>query len=96
MSAAEPPADVNPEDLMHGPCMSQLTEKRRAFVWAMMSKPFESATDWARAAGYKDSGNGGIRVRAQEALLDPKVQAAVQEVARATLGSEGPLSRCVV
>ena len=71
--------------------MLALTERQRRFVLAMASDPLASHQSWAIAAGYKDCGNGGIRVRAHEAYHNLKVQAAVQEVARATLGVQGPL-----
>jgi len=84
---AQPPADAEP-DLEHGPCMLALSPKRRAFVMAMARNPMGRHTDWAKEAGYAKR---GLRVRAFETYHDPKVQDAVMEVARATLGARGPL-----
>ena len=63
---------------------------RRRFVLAMASDPKGSARDWAIAAGYSDV-KEGAKVRAHECLHDEKVQAAIGEVAKATLGTVGPL-----
>ena len=70
--------------------MLALTEKRRKFVWAMLSDPYGTQADWAREAGYSDSSEG-CKVRGHQAFQDPKVQAAALEVSRATLGALGPV-----
>jgi hypothetical protein len=88
MSAVEEPA---PEpDFAHGPAMMALSEKRRRFVLAMASDPFGTLASWGKAAGYSDV-KGGAKIRAHEAMHDPKVQQAVLEVAKQTLGVRGPV-----
>jgi hypothetical protein len=77
-------------EIEFGPCMMVLSEKRRRFVLAMLSDPFASQAEWARLAGYSDKADGA-KVRASEALQDPKVQAAALEISRATLGTLGPV-----
>lgn len=78
------------DDRCLGPCMLALTDKRRKFVWAMLSNPYGNHADWAREAGYSDKA-GGAKVRAHEVIHDPRVQAAALEVSRATLGTLGPV-----
>lgn len=70
--------------------MRALTERRRRFVLAMAADPLAPHSDWARAAGYSDTGEG-CKVRASIMLQDEKVKAAVREVAQATLGTAGPM-----
>lgn len=69
--------------------MMALTEKRRRFVWALMTNPEANQADWAREAGFSDVAEG-CKVRACECLQNPKVRAAIQEVARSTLHGIGP------
>ena len=79
------------EDSFTSPLLLALTPRRRAFVLAMARNPTGDHTSWAREAGYSDKSEGAIRVRAYEAYHDPKVQAAVNELAKSTLGALGPL-----
>jgi phage terminase small subunit len=78
------------EDALTGPAMMALSERRRRFVQAMYVDPYGSATSWAIAAGYSNASEGA-KVRGHECIHDPKVQLAVAEVARATLGTQGPM-----
>ena len=72
------------------PALMALRPHRRRFVMAMARNPTGTHSDWAREAGYSDHADG-IRVRGHEAYHDPKVQAAVAEIAKLTLGIDGPL-----
>lgn len=73
-----------------GPAMRALTEKQRQFVLAMAASPFGTAADWAREAGYSDSGEA-CKVRGSELTHNPKVQAAVAEHGRSYLNAVGPI-----
>jgi phage terminase small subunit len=70
--------------------MRALTEKQQLFVLAMAANPFGTQLSWANAAGYQNS-PGGQRVTAHRLAHDPKIQAAVYEVAQANLRTFGPL-----
>lgn len=52
----------------------------RTFVLAMAADPFGSATAWARAAGDSDKSEAA-KLRGSELLRDPKVEAAIFELA---------------
>lgn len=82
--------DLTVDERFMTPSMLALSSKQRAFVMAMARNPLGTATEWARDAGYSDKANGA-RVRGFEAYHNPKVQAAIGDVAKATLGSLGPL-----
>lgn len=73
-----------------GPAMAALTEKQRAYVYAQLSDPFGNPTRWARAAGYSDHME---RAKVTGHLLshNPKIEAAVQELARSYGNTLGPL-----
>jgi hypothetical protein len=73
-----------------GPAMRALTEKQQRYVLAMLADPFGNPTKWARAAGYSDA-SGGAKVKAHYLSHDPRIEAAVQEVARTALNGRGPL-----
>lgn len=73
-----------------GPAMRALTPMRRKFVMAMASNPFGNPTEWARQAGYSDVANGA-KVQAHHIMHDPRLENAVMEVAKGTLGLMGPL-----
>jgi hypothetical protein len=72
------------------PTMRGLTEKQRKYVLAQASDPFGTSADWARQAGYSNTGDAAS-VRSAELKKDARIQAAVAEVARYTLGYEGPM-----
>lgn len=73
-----------------GPAMSALnTDMQRAFVMASFTGS-KDPVDWARAAGYFDSGKSGIRVTAWRLAHDPYIQAAITEEARRRLQSLTP------
>lgn len=74
----------------YGPAMAELTEKQQAYVLAMLADPFGNPTSWARAAGYSDV-KEGAKVRGHYLSHDKRIEAAVQEVARAHLHTYGPL-----
>lgn len=73
-----------------GPAMAALTEKQRRFVLAMASDPFGNAKRWAIAAGYSDV-KDGAKVRGHFLVHDPRIEAAVMEVARGTINAVGPI-----
>jgi phage terminase large subunit-like protein len=74
----------------YGPAMRALTERQQLFVLAMAANPFGTQLSWAKAAGYRVT-PGAMRVTAHRLSHDPKVQAAVYEVAQANLRTFGPL-----
>lgn len=74
----------------YGPAWRSLSPMQKRFVLAMASDPLGNRTQWAKAAGYSDIA-GGARVRAFEVAHNPRVMAAVQEVARGTAGTIGPM-----
>lgn len=78
------------EDIELGPLMRALTEKQRRFVMAMACDPFGSASGWAKAAGYSDTGEA-CKVRGSQLIHDPRIEAAVAEFARGCLNTVGPL-----
>jgi hypothetical protein len=73
------------QTLRFGPAMTSLTDKQRAFVIAWNNAGGKNAAEAARTAGYADSGPSGASARnvAHKLLLDPRIQAAVIEDARA-------------
>lgn len=81
---------MDPEISEHGPAMRALTEQQRRYVLAQLADPFGNATRWAKAAGYSDTA-GGAKVRAHANAHNPKIEAAVHEVARQYLNANGPL-----
>lgn len=79
-----PPLAITLTTKMHlGPAMTVLNDRQRAFVIALNNAGGKNATEAARAAGYIDSGSGGIKVQAHHMLHDPRIQAAILEDARA-------------
>lgn len=78
----------------YGAKFKSLTERQRRFAWWMGTAGALNATDAARKAGYSDPGgdNAAVRVRAHELMHNPKVRAAVEEVARVELKSLAPLA----
>lgn len=78
------------DDTNFGPAMRALSEQQRRFVLAMLTEPFKPAAHWARVAGYSDV-KEGAKVRAHHLVHDPRIEAAVAEVARATLNIIGPV-----
>lgn len=74
----------------YGPAFQSLNERQRKFVLAMASDPYGSQADWARAAGYSDVSDAA-KVRGCLLMQDSRVEAAAFEIARATLGTMGPL-----
>lgn len=69
--------------------MQALTLKQQRFVLAMASDPFGTRADWARSAGYSDLGNNAAGI-GHHLALDPKIQAASLEVAKACATTLGP------
>lgn len=59
--------------------MSRLTDMQKAFVIAMIEYGGLDYTKAARAAGYKDSGTGAIRVHAHYLAHDERIQEAIKE-----------------
>lgn len=76
------------EELSLGPAMAALTEKQRGFVFAMISDPLATPTEWARAAGYDEGGSD--RVAGHRLSRSAKIEAAANELARAHLSTFGP------
>jgi hypothetical protein len=72
-----------------GPCMRALSEKQRMFVLAMLADPHGTQSDWAKAAGYSTKGDGHYVVGCRM-MQDPRITAAMQEVAKQHLGGKGP------
>jgi hypothetical protein len=70
--------------------MRSLTEKQRAYVFAMASDPFGNPTKWCKAAGYSDKSEA-CKVQGWRNSHDPRIEAAAQEIARATAFTLGPL-----
>jgi hypothetical protein len=79
------------EEVEHGPAMRALTDKQRKFVQAALASPESNPTDWARLAGYKDKGGGAsnIRVCAHGLMHDPRIEAAIVEIARSSFTTGG-------
>lgn len=73
-----------------GPAMRSLTPKQRAFIMAMASDPKGTQADWAKAAGYATT-SGSHEVAACRMLRDPRIEAAIFEVARSNLNTFGPM-----
>lgn len=73
-----------------GPAMRALTDKQRGYVLAMAADPFGNPTRWAKAAGYSDKSQAA-KVTAHYLAHNPKVEAAVQEFARSSLHTLGPM-----
>lgn len=78
----------------YGPAMRALNEMQRKFVLAMAADPFGSQKDWAIAAGYSDVSDGA-KVRGHHLVHNPKIQAAVYEVSRALMQTNGPMIAAV-
>lgn len=76
------------QEIQLGPAMAALTEKQRGFVFAMLSDPLATPSEWARAAGYDP--NGSDRVAGHHLSRSPKIEAAANELARAHLNTFGP------
>src|SRR5580704_14470050 len=76
-------------DEEYGPKMAALTGKQRAYVMAMLTNPWGKPTDWARTAGYEDTGTGAIRVRSHALEHNPKIMAAAREYAVRYLNEDG-------
>lgn len=70
--------------------MSALTERQRKYVLAMACNPFGTPSDWAEAAGYSQHG-AGSRVAGHYNKHNPRIEAAVSEVAQSLLYTEGPM-----
>lgn len=75
----------------YGPAMRKLTRQQQLYVFAMLTEPFGNPTQWARIAGYSDAAEGAIRVRGHELSHNPKITAAVNEVAQRHLTTLGPV-----
>lgn len=74
---------MNWDDITLGPKMQACSELERRFVWALLTQTGKpNATEAAREAGYKDSDNGGIRVRAHVLMHRERVLEALEEVGR--------------
>jgi phage terminase small subunit len=80
---------VEPESEEHGPAMRGLTERQRNFVMAALADPEGNPTDWARLSGYTDNGKTGIRVLAHRLMRDPRIEAAIVEIARSHFTTGG-------
>jgi phage terminase small subunit len=68
-----------------GPAMRELSERQQAFVRATVELGRQGVQDnslAARQAGYGRDSEGALRVQAHRLAHDPKIQAAIQEVAR--------------
>ncbi len=70
--------------------MSVLTDLQRKYVLAMSVNPFATPSEWARMAGYSQH-SAGSRKAGHDCRRNPKVEAAVFEVAQAMLYTEGPM-----
>jgi hypothetical protein len=79
--------DVEPR---WGPAMSDLTELQRRFVLAMASDPLGNPTQWARDAGYSDKSDAA-KVTGHRLSHDQRIKIAINECARSTLDSVGPM-----
>jgi phage terminase small subunit len=77
------------EDTEQGPAMRGLTERQRNFVMAALADPEGNPTDWARLSGYTDNGKTGIRVLAHRLMRDPRIEAAIVEIARSHFTTGG-------
>jgi hypothetical protein len=77
------------EDTEHGPAMRGLTERQQNFVMGALADPEGNPTDWARLAGYTDNGKTGIRVLAHRLMRDPRIEAAIVEIARSHFTTGG-------
>lgn len=75
------PIIPDPETSSLGPAMLALNEAQRRFAIAAVMYPL--AKDWqiAKAAGYSDRSNGGLRVCAHRLFHDERVLAAIRECA---------------
>lgn len=66
-------------EIDHGPAMSQLTEKQRNFVYALIEQGGLSYAGAARAAGYS-GGQNCMNVTGHRLAHDPKIQEALREM----------------
>jgi hypothetical protein len=80
---------MEPVDWEDLPSMRGLTPLQRRFVLAQAADPFGTQADWARAAGYSDASEGA-KVIGCNLMRSVRIQTATAEVARYTLGFEGP------
>jgi phage terminase small subunit len=70
--------------------MASLTPKQRRWVLAMLSDPLGNPTEWAKAAGYSDTG-GGAKVAAFHNAHNERLKEAAREEARRHLDTIGPV-----
>lgn len=92
------PTDTSNDAGEYGPKMLQLTKLQRRFVEASFLYPGKNPTEWARKAGYADSGNhahAGIRVQAHILWHDRRIQEAIREEAEKRLTGLLPLANQV-
>jgi phage terminase small subunit len=82
-------SNTNTEELEHGPAMRALSEKQQRFIYAMLADPHGTQSDWAKAAGYSTKSDSH-HVAACRMMQDPRITAAMQEVAKQHLGGNGP------
>lgn len=73
-----------------GPAMAALTDLQRKYVLAMAVNPFATPTEWAMSAGYSQH-SAGSRKAGHDCKRNPKIEAAVFEVAQSLLYTEGPM-----
>lgn len=78
------------DDRHYGPAMAALTDLQRKYVLAMATNPFATPTEWARVAGYSQH-SAGSRKAGHDCSHNPKIEAAVFEVAQSILQTEGPM-----
>lgn len=65
--------------------MAELTERQQRFVTALVETGGQDYTQCARLAGYTDSGSGAIQVAGWRLAHNPKVLAAIREMAELQL-----------
>jgi len=75
-----------PDDPDLGKAMAELSPRQRAFVFAYVADGKGSATAAARASGYGET-DGAQRVQAHRLIHNPKILAAIKELADGRLRS---------
>lgn len=79
-----------------GPAMTALTEQQRRFVFALAEDGSANHSRAAATAGYSPDDYGGQRVAGHRLWHDPKIRAAIQEVALARINSAAILAGSVL
>lgn len=71
----------------YGPAMQAINDRQQRFAIAFWQT--DNSSDAARLAGYEDNGTGALKVTAHRLSHNPKIIAAVKELAEAHLSVDG-------